>query len=202
MFNPSLDSGSDWVDVNRFSVQPERFNYQHYFDLSFRSDALLIKITTTVANVEYKFGGEVFQFWEVGANRYQTRYSKVWFNNQTVVAIEPLANSRLLYRPPTYLYNWTLDVKARPYEPLSTGSVDFSEVTELIRSGFEANRTDLGEIAANNVEERLQILTQINQLDAGIYALSEGLADLLPQERGDEIRQNTRTRLNLDMGFL
>lgn len=46
------------------------------------------------------------------------------------------------------------------------------------------------------------LLEQINQLDAGIYTLAEGLADLLPPERGQQIRQNTQTRLNLDMGFL
>ena len=46
------------------------------------------------------------------------------------------------------------------------------------------------------------LLEQINQIDAGIYTLAEGLADLLPGDRGEQIRRNTRTRLNLDMGFL
>ena len=49
---------------------------------------------------------------------------------------------------------------------------------------------------------QLQLIEQINQIDAGIYTLAEGLADLLPPDRGREIRQDTQRRLALDLGFL
>lgn len=49
---------------------------------------------------------------------------------------------------------------------------------------------------------RLKILAQLNQLDAGIYTLAEGLADLLPGDRGSEIRQQTQNRLDLNSEFL
>ena len=117
MFDPPLDLGNDWEDVELFSVEPNRFNYQRNISLDFRADALLIKVSTSVANAEDKFGGELFQFWETSNARYQVVYSKLWFNNQNIVAIEPLERSKLLYRPPAYLYNWTIDVKARPYTP-------------------------------------------------------------------------------------
>lgn len=46
------------------------------------------------------------------------------------------------------------------------------------------------------------VLEQINQLDAGIYTLAEGIADLLPSDRGSQIKQNAGNRLQLDFGFL
>ena len=67
----------------------------------------------------------------------------------------------------------------------------FAEVLEQL------NGTD---VASNQAQ--LQLIEQINQLDAGIFTLAEGLADLLPPDRGREIRQDTQRRLNLDLGFL
>ena len=46
------------------------------------------------------------------------------------------------------------------------------------------------------------IQQQLNQLDAGVYTIAEGLASLLPSEQGNNLRQRTRNRLNLDLGFL
>ena len=43
---------------------------------------------------------------------------------------------------------------------------------------------------------------QLNQLDAGIYTIAEGLGSLLPAEQANALRQTTRNRLNLDLGFL
>ena len=209
MFTPPLDLGLDWEPVDKFSVEPERFNYQHYSDLSFRSDALLVNVSISIPGIEYKYAGEIFQYWEVAANRYQTRYSRVYLNQQTVVAIEPLLSSRLLFRPATYLYNWNIDIKARPYILPNSKEIDLSQVTsqlevisDKITTEFKSNRTDLGEIAANNVEERLKILTQLKEVDAGIYNLADGLADLLPGDRGAEIKQTAQNRLNLNLGFL
>lgn len=210
MFVPNLDLGSDWENVNYFSAPQEQFNYLHYSDLGFRSDALLVKVSLNIPGVEYKYAGEMFQYWEVAANKYQTRYSKLWLNEQNVVAIEPLASSRLLFKPVGYLHNWTIDIKARPYTVTNNGSVvDFSQVLnrlqtieEVIGTGFSSNRTDLGEIAANNVEERLTIVTKLNQLDAGIYTLTEGLAEIVSPETGQQLLETSKRRLKLDLGFL
>ena len=128
MFNPNLDLGNDWEDVDIFSVQPERFNYQRHTNLNLRADALLVVVSTTVANVDYKYGGELFQYWEVGSNKYQVAYSKLWFNSSNVIAIEPLSTSKLLYRPPTYLYNWTIDIKARPYQDTTVSESDMDAI--------------------------------------------------------------------------
>lgn len=210
MFNPPLDLGNDWEDVNVFSVEPNRFNYQHFYDLTFRADALLMNVTVDIPGAEYKYAGELFQYWEVAANRYQTRYGKVYLSQQNVIAIEPLATSRLLFRPATYLYNWTVDTKARRYEASNSQTeIDFTEVVtklDLLREQFELSfdTIDANTVDAFNAatQQRLEILQQINQSDAGVFSLAEGLASLLPQEQGQRLLNNTRRRLDSDLGFL
>lgn len=209
MFNPPLDLGADWEDVNSFSVRPNQFNYLHYFDLSFRADALLVRVNINIPGAEYIRGGEIFQYWEVANGQYQTRYQRIFLNKDNVVAIEPLERSRLLYKPEGHLYNWSIDVKARPYSPTATGQVDLTTVTTQLNSlsdtvaqGFESNRTDIGEIAANNMEERLNLSGRLQQLDAGIYTITEGLSEILEPSVGEQLLQTSRDRLNLDLGLI
>ena len=64
---------------------------------------------------------------------------------------------------------------------------------------IDANTVDAFNSATT---QRLEILQKINQVDAGVYTLAEGLADLLPGDRGEQLRQTTQNRLNLDLGFL
>ena len=52
------------------------------------------------------------------------------------------------------------------------------------------------------VEERLKILTQLNQIDAGIYTVIEGLSEIVSPETGSQLLETTERRLNLDLGFL
>lgn len=210
MFIPNLDETTEWEGVELFSSPTGLFNYHHFTDLTLRSDALQIEITTSVASVEYKFGGELFQLWEFNNSTYQIAYRKLWMNNKNIVAIEPVGNSRLLYHPPTYLYNWTIDVKARRYEASSNNAeIDFGEVLNRLDSlqqqfvlELEIINTNAVDAFNSSTQQRLDLLQQINQMDAGVYTLAEGIADLLPGDRGQEIRQNTQKRLNLDLGFL
>lgn len=210
MFFPNLDETENWESIEIFSSPVDLFNVHHFIDLNFRSDALQIEITTSVFSAKYKFGGELFQLWNTPEGTYQVSYKKLWMDNKNIVAIEPLANCRLLYHPPTYLRNWTIKVKARRYESNSNNAqVDLTEVTTnldllatSINENFEANRNNLGELAANNIEERSQIVGRLQQLDAGIYTLAEGIADLLPNSQGEQLRERTQNRLDLDLGFL
>ena len=61
-------------------------------------------------------------------------------------------------------------------------------------------RLDDTDVASD--EAQLQLIEQVNQLDAGVFTLAEGLAELLPPDRGNQIIENTQRRLNLDLGFL
>ena len=210
MFIPNLDETTEWEGVELFSSPVGQFNVHHFIDLGFKSDALQIEITTSVANVEYKFGGELFQLWDTPQGTYQIAYRKLWMNNRNIVAIEPVSNCRLLYHPPTYLYDWTINVKARRYEASNNQTeVDFTEVIaklDTLREQFELgfDTIDANTVDAFNAatQQRLEILQQINQADAGVFSLAEGLADLLPEEQSQKLLDNTKNRLNLDLGFL
>lgn len=46
------------------------------------------------------------------------------------------------------------------------------------------------------------VLTQINQLDAGLFTLASSLGQLLPQEQRTQLQNDISTRLNLDEDFL
>ena len=47
-----------------------------------------------------------------------------------------------------------------------------------------------------------EVITQLNQLDAGIFTLFESLKSLLPKKDIDQLENNLRTRLNLQDEFL
>lgn len=81
-------------------------------------------------------------------------------------------------------------------------SIQFDLLEALINTKFEQLRQENEEFQQVDIQDRLEIFDQINQLDAGIYTLAEGLSDLLPQDQGQQLRQVTRDRLNLDLGFL
>ena len=44
--------------------------------------------------------------------------------------------------------------------------------------------------------------TQINQRNAGIYSLAQGISQLLPNTQARQLKQRTRRRLDLNNNFL
>ena len=133
-------------------------------------------------------------------------------------------NFRLQYTPPYWFRDCTIRVysyvgdkinfvedtlfdigNALGTDPNTEGTaldIQFDLLEVLISEKFNQLRLENEQFQLANVQDRLDILDQIGQLDAGIYTLAEGLADLLPNDRGSEIRQNAKNRLDLDLGFL
>lgn len=131
---------------------------------------------------------------------------------------------RLQYQPPYWFRDCTIRVYKYKGEKLNFVEDSLFQIGNAL--GVDSNRPDGRIIEAllavkldlenqlNAINERLddgegaseatqqQLLEQINQLDAGVYTLAEGLADLLPGDRGEQIRRNTQSRLDLDLGFL
>lgn len=89
-----------------------------------------------------------------------------------------------------------------PNNPEGKIALAFASLRDDIDSSILELKAQLEELDNASENTQLQLLEQINQLDAGVYTLAEGLADLLPQDRGNEIKQRTQNRLNLDLGFL
>lgn len=113
MFSPPLDSGKEWIEVAQFS-SPSNLNfYQKFINLSFPADALLVQVKLSEPKDSWQIAGAINQYWIVNEEKYQTAYSKIFLQEKTVISIEPLANSILLFRPVDWLLNWSIKISAR-----------------------------------------------------------------------------------------
>lgn len=71
-----------------------------------------------------------------------------------------------------------------------------------LENGFTELEEQLGGNEVATEELQRELVVEVEQLKAGVFTLSEGLADLLPGDRGEQLRQQTQNRLDLDLGFL
>lgn len=183
----------------------------------FNSQFVAVGIKVTGSGENWRFGGFLSQEFNFSTSGYREedkaffRTEDLMINNVTLLKL-PVATDkpyRLRFFPPTWFRDLTLEI----WEYTGTVVIDNGGsspgLTQLIErlentviNGFSSNKLDLGEIAANNVEERLIILTQLQQIDAGIYTLAEGLSNLLPPQQAQELKQTAQNRLDLDLGFL
>lgn len=209
MFIPNLDRGLPFEELGNFQGNENRIGYEVPFQLNKRCDVLLITVTFADEQTTYDSAGFITQYWVKDGVRHQTEYERIWVNTKTIIKLEPLENSLIIFRPVDWLRNWSVNLKVRPYQPQSITEIDFSSIEEnleLLRSQFELgfDTIDANTVDAFNAatEQRLEILQEINRNDAGILSLAEGLADLLPEGKGEELKQQTRNRLNSDLGFI
>lgn len=209
MFVPNLDEGSSWQSVARGSSPQGLFGYLFRADLNFRADAVLVSVEMADTTRQWAIAGNLIQLWEQNGISYQTKYKVIRLDNKTIIPVEPVANSTLIFNPVDWLSNWTIDIKARAYQPSVLGEIDFSSLEERLDSLLSELRLDFAIINTNAVDafnssttQRIDMLQQIGRLEEGVYTLAEGIADLLPGSQGEELRQRTQNRLDSDLGFL
>lgn len=89
-----------------------------------------------------------------------------------------------------------------PNNPSGLLALGLASLRDDIDSSISELKEQLEDLDNASENTQLQLLEQINQLDAGVYTLAEGLADLLPNDRGNQIKQQAQNRLDLDLGFL
>ena len=80
--------------------------------------------------------------------------------------------------------------------------LEFELLQTLITQKFDELQAQNASYQATDIQERLELINQIKQLDAGVYTLAEGLSNLLTDQESNTLLTNTQQRLNLDMGFL
>lgn len=182
MFNPPLDSSnSQWLTVNTFAAPRDLFHYLHYFDLNTPCDAIRVKVDIDLTDKDWNRAGEIIQYWQPENEKYQVKYSKIFLKEQTIIPIEPLVNSQILFRPVGWLYNWTIDVKARPYQPTEVGSVDLSAVTEQIALNQQVN--------TERYYRLIEAISNIEYLVEGVNdVVVEGFTERQPRELEDDER--------------
>ncbi|MEM9507541.1 MAG: hypothetical protein AAGA16_07600 [Cyanobacteria bacterium P01_E01_bin.35] len=173
---------------------------------------------------------QVYDFAPGGSNpilgNIQPERSTLWIN--TLLAVETTRIStdsfRLRYAPPAWFKDCTIKVYKYTGDKLnfvedslfSIGNalgVDPNNPEGLVALGLAAIRDDIDQ-SFQELRERLDndesieeaefddIQTQLNQIDAGIFTLAEGISRLLPPGQGEDITRTTQSRLNLDLGFL
>jgi hypothetical protein len=178
MFEPHLDNGSEYQTVGVVSSPTGLFGYMPEVELNFRTDALLVAVTMDTTRDTWELAGSMVQLWEVGGNSYQTKYSKVWLKQKTIVPVEPLESSILIFNPVTWLKNWTIDIKARPYLNPYLDREDFSEIDEsfslLLQQtsiGFSDLRSNLSDTFASGTAQRADIATTLSEINQKLTEL-------------------------------
>ena len=131
---------------------------------------------------------------------------------------------RLKYTPPAWFKNCTIRVykytgdklnfvEDRLFDIGNALGLDPASSEENLTVALAALKTDIEQrfhdlnerIDQDNQaaeQENLELLNQLNQIDAAIYTIAEGIAQLLPPDSGNDLRQSTQQRLDLDLGFL
>ena len=188
MFEPNLDSGSSWQPVGVISSPTGVFNYTPEISLNIRTDAVLVDVTMDTTRDSWDLAGSMVQLWEVSANKYQTKYSKIWLKQKTIFPIEPLGHSILVFKPVTWLSNWTLNIQARPYQPATIAQDDIAEIDQSldllqqqVSIGFSDLRTNVADSFSSGAAQRVDIATQLNQITSSINVLSQRIEDLHSQ---------------------
>ena len=158
--------------------------------------------------------------------RIQTEPNRLALNKLQVIDTGRISpdNYRLRYQPPYWFKNAAIRVysyvgdalnfvedtlfsigNALGIDPNSPGGLIEAQLTiieELIADKFaELNEQRTAEIQLDDLREA-EVRARMNETNAGIYALAEGIAELLPQGQGEALRRITQDRLNLDLGYL
>lgn len=173
---------------------------------------------------------QVYDFAAGGSNPIlgsaQPRRNPLWINTLQIVETTRISTDRfrLKYHPPSWFKNCTIRVykytgdklnfvKDTLFDIGNALGIDPNNPDGLVALGLAAIRDDIntnfqelqGQLNDGLTEEEQEfddIQTQLNQIDAGIYTLAEGIAQLLPAQQAADIRRTTQDRLNLDLGFL
>ena len=75
-------------------------------------------------------------------------------------------------------------------------------IEELISDKFlELQLSREAEEQLDNLREQ-DLVRLVSQLDAGIYTVTEAVAELLPEDRAERYKEAAKNRLDLDLGFL
>ncbi len=144
---------------------------------------------------------QIVETTRISPDRFGLKYTPpFWFKDCTVRVYEYTGDALNFVEDTLFDIGNALGID--PNTPGGLISSHLSVIEELITDKFiELNEGRAAEAQLDNLKEQ-QLRAQINQSSAGIYTLAEGLAALLPPDQGEALRQVTRNRLNLDLGFL
>ena len=131
---------------------------------------------------------------------------------------EQTGKYRLIYYPRNYFTSYRLTVwqyigqQSNPTDEqlqeikAAISTIDLSEQLAVIQASIDEKvaslSTDNTEIIVELTKLKTELLREINELDAGIFTIAEGIGYLLPAEQASNLRRTAQQRLNLSLGFL
>lgn len=137
----------------------------------------------------------------ISPDNFRLRYTPpFWFRNCTIKVYKYVGDALNFVEDSLFAIGNALGVD--PNQPESPLELQIQLVEQLISDRFQELNERLEEETANQAQKEQELLTQVNQIDAGIYTLAEGIAGLLPGNQGQQLKQTTQNRLDLDLGFL
>lgn len=144
---------------------------------------------------------QVVETTRISPDNFRLRYTPpFWFKNCTVRVYKYVGDALNFVEDTLFDIGNALGIRSsQDGEPaLST----IEQLAILIQSRFNELDTRLNQEDVEDAEIFTRIQTQLNEVEAGVFTVAEGVAELLPPEQASNLLQNTRNRLNLDLGFL
>lgn len=183
---------------------------------SFQSRYLAVGITVSNSKNTWRDGGYITQALSFPSANYRQankslfRSQNLLVNNVTIVEVLPVTSSYSIYYFPLgyfervriQVWEYTGQAEEVNNNSGSISSDDLTLITESISTELASSQISTEDLEKLSNDERLEILAQLSQIDAGIYTLAEGIANLLPASQGEQLRQKTQNKLDLDLGFL
>lgn len=144
---------------------------------------------------------QVVETTRISPDNFRLRYTPpFWFRDCTIKVYRYTGDALNFVEDSLFAIGNALGVD--PNQPESPLELQIQLVEQLINERFRQLDERLEEEAINRQQKEQEVVVQINQLDAGIYTLAEGIAELLPGSQGEQLKESAENRLNLDLGFL
>ncbi len=137
----------------------------------------------------------------VSTDSFRLKYTPpAWFKDCTVRVYKYVGDKLNFVEDALFDIGNALGISSSTPEGLV--ALSLAAIRDDIDTNFQELQQRLDEDETTEAQEFDDVEVRLNQLDAGIYSLAEGLAQLLPASQGRQLLNTTQTRLNLDLGFL
>lgn len=144
---------------------------------------------------------QVIDTGRISPDNYRLRYQPpYWFKNAAIRVYSYVGDTLNFVEDTLFSIGNALGID--PNSPSGLIEAQLTVIEELITDKFrELSERQESQVQLDDFREQ-QLNNRMNQANAGIYTLAEGLASLLPEGQAEALRQVTQYRLQLDLGYL
>ncbi|MEL6438696.1 MAG: hypothetical protein AAFQ80_05495 [Cyanobacteria bacterium J06621_8] len=144
---------------------------------------------------------QIVETTRISTDSFRLRYTPPSWFKQCTIRVYKYVGDKLNFVEDT-LFDIGNALGIDPNNPNGLAALGLAAIRNDIDASFQKLREQIENNEVIEEQEFSDIQVQLNQIDAGIFTLAEGIAQLLPPEQASRIVSDTRDRLNLDLGFL